>query len=280
MAHPPFPPTGKLPFWGTLAKAIALPFEHAAGVARLTWLWALIIGGLTGLLHRLLDDTQIAAMQAGNTLGPAGLNLVSLLLGLVIGASVAVGWHRLLLRGEQPGSGAYLRLDSTVWSYVALAGLMLLISMPFLATAWVFATKAPELAAQAERANPEIDPWLALLLPFMMIGMWVALFVTTRLSLVLPARAVGVDDLTLSDSWRLTGGSFWRLFGGTLICYLPALLISSLLVSLLGADKSIGSFLAGQALSSMAGIVTSVFPLAFLSLAYRHFTGDGPAPVA
>src|SRR5215469_14850768 len=35
-------------------------------------------------------------------------------------ASVAVAWHRLLLRDEHPGSGVYLRLDNIVAAFAIL----------------------------------------------------------------------------------------------------------------------------------------------------------------
>ena len=53
------------------------------------------------------------------------LTLVSQLIGQVIMlpavASVAVAWHRLLLRGERPGTGHYLRFDRVVIGYAILA---------------------------------------------------------------------------------------------------------------------------------------------------------------
>ncbi len=46
-------------------------------------------------------------------------------------ASVAVAWHRLLLRDEHPGPGFYLRLDKTVAGYAILAFLIgLIITVP------------------------------------------------------------------------------------------------------------------------------------------------------
>jgi hypothetical protein len=53
------------------------------------------------------------------------LTLVSQIVGQLILlpalASVAVAWHRLLLRDEHPGPGIYLRLDSIVVGYAILA---------------------------------------------------------------------------------------------------------------------------------------------------------------
>lgn len=276
-AMAPLPP-GPLPFWSTLGQTFALPLQHLGSVLRLTWAWAILLALVTGVLYRLLDDAQITALQQGAGFGPAGLNLLSLLLGLVIGSSVAVGWHRLLLLGEQPVTAGYLRLDNTVWRYIAVAGLMLVLSMPFFATAFLMGQVAPELTPKPGQPPPELGGGAALLVLVMLAAMCVAFLVTTRWSLALPARAIDDLGLTLGDSWRLTQGNFWRLFAGTMACYLPTLVVASLVASPGLAGGGPSGYIVSVMLSSAAGLVTSVFPLAFLSLAYRHFTRLGPPP--
>ncbi|MFM9939064.1 MAG: hypothetical protein ACKVP7_06175 [Hyphomicrobiaceae bacterium] len=273
---PPSTTTGKLPFWATIAQAYALPFEHIAAVLRITWAWALLLALGTGLLYRLLDDTQIAAMQKGDDLGPAGLSLVSLLLGLIVGSSVAVGWHRLVLLDERPTGRTYLRLDNTVWGYIAVAGLLLVIMLPFLIAAFLMAQVGSEFTPKPGQPPPEISGRYALLFLALILGMVAAFLLTTRLALVLPARAIDDHTLSLGDSWRLTRGSFWRLFGGTLICYLPTLVLAAIFAGLLGNEGSGSSaYIASVMVSSMIGLVTSVFSLGYLALAYRHLVGRG-----
>ena len=55
--------------------------------------------------------------------------------------------------GEPQGGGAYLRLDNTVWRYIAVAGLMLLISLPFLAAGAIVAAEAAARAIQVRVLN-------------------------------------------------------------------------------------------------------------------------------
>ena len=267
----PLRPTGKLPFWEMVGRAYALPLEHAGAIVQMTWAWALILAVGTGALYSLLDAAQLAAIQRGEGLGPASLNLVSLLTGLIVGSSVAVGWHRLLLLGEPQGGGAYLRLDNTVWRYIAVAGLMLLISLPFLAAAFLMSQLTPDLAARADNPPAEVAGWMGLLFIVLLGAMVLAFLLTTRLSLVLPARAIDDMVLTLGDSWRLTQGNFWRLFAGTLACYLPTLVLGGIIASLAGGEgNGSGTFILSTMLSSVAGLVTSVVPLGFLSLAYKQ----------
>jgi hypothetical protein len=72
----------------------------------------------------------VEIMQAGRTGEPFAdpnpvLTLVTQIVGQVIMlpalASVAVAWHRLLLRDEHPGTGVYLRLDRIVAGYAILS---------------------------------------------------------------------------------------------------------------------------------------------------------------
>jgi hypothetical protein len=260
-----------------LAEAMALPFRHAGAVLRLTGAWALVHGAATLLLYRLLDDAEITAIQKGENIGPAGLHLVLLLVGLIIGSSIAVGWHRLLLKGEAPAAGPNMRLDTTVWSYIAVAGLMLLLTMPFLTTAFLFASRAPAILAEAEKPVPEIDGLTALLLPTMLLCMVPALVLTTRLSLALPARSVEDARFTLAGSWRLTRGNFWRLFMGMLACYVPAMVLGGLISAFDGVAHGPWRFLAVNAASSAVALMASVFPLAFLALAYRYLLDTAAA---
>lgn len=278
MSGPSMPVANRLPFWSTFGQALALPLQNVGAVVRLTWAWALILALATGALYRLLDDAQITAIQTGSGFGPASLNLVSLLIGLVVGSSVAVGWHRLVLLDERPAGATYLRLDNLVWHYIAIAGLMLVLSMPFLISAFLFGQVAPEFTPQPGQPPPEIDGQTSLLVLVLMAGMAVAFVTSTRWSLALPARSVGDLGLSLGDSWRLTRGNFWRLFAGTLLCYVPTLVIAALVGSPGLASGGPGGYILSVMLSSASGLVTSVFPLTFLALAYRHLTGRGLLP--
>ena len=128
----------------------------------------------------------------------------------------------------------YLRLDRVVWWYalVLLAFLVLTLG-PFLVVGG---------QASALVDNPDdTQAWVSVALVFIAIalGVAIALFVLPRLSLVLPAIALG-ERLSLADAWRVTRGSTWRLAGATLLCSLPPLipLISAVLVRrYCGADR-------------------------------------------
>ncbi len=272
MAATQSPARPKLPFGATIAEAFTLPFHHAGDIVRLTWGWALLLAVATGGIYRLLDDAQLLAMQKGDTFGPAGLNLLSLLVGLVVGASVAVGWHRLLLAGEGVSAGAYLRFDDTVWRYIAAAGTMMLVTLPFLATVYAMANfKVDALHASGPPQLTGDDParmtFLALAL---LVSFPVAMILTTRWSLVLPARAMEATGFGLADSWAATRGNFWRLLAGTFVCYLPALAAVVLIGGVIGTEPGAWRFIVANMLSAIAGLVTTVFPLGFLTLAYKH----------
>ena len=274
------PSRPKLPFWSTIGEAYRLVLANPGMAARATGLWALVAAIIYGALYALLGADEIAAMQKGSSIGPAGFNLISLLIGLVVGASIAVAWHRFTLAGEAVASATYLRLDARVWSYISVAGLMLLLTLPFLVSTYLFTKHSIALGAVGSGGQPaELDGYYFSLFPFMLVSMLVSLFLTTRLCLLLPARALGHDGFSWGDSWRLTSGNFWRLFGGGSVCYLPLLAAAVVSGAITPEGQSVTGFLVSSILMAVLGIVLAIIPLGFLSLAYRHFAGAGPSSV-
>jgi membrane-anchored glycerophosphoryl diester phosphodiesterase (GDPDase) len=110
----------------------------------------------------------------------------------------------------------------------------------------------------------------------------------TRLTMALPARAVGHNGINFRAIWARTAGNTWRIGFGFLLCVLPIALVTQALVTgtlmaRMPDPKDSEAVLAW--LSSMAvpnGIMVAILTLsnmvgiAFLSLAYRHFFGPQP----
>jgi hypothetical protein len=111
-------------------------------------------------------------------------------------SSLGVAWHRLLLRGERVRGYAYLRLDSIVAGYAA----------------WLFLVA---VLPDARFLFP--DPSQL----YIGIGMFAGFIAAARLSLLLPAKALQREDLTIGQIWGVTRNSTWRLFFGNMLCLLP-----------------------------------------------------------
>ena len=55
------------------------------------------------------------------------------------------------------------------------------------------------------------------------IGIIAMIFLAPRLSIILPAKAVGSTDITIRKIWHASRGQTWRLALGSLLTYLPFL---------------------------------------------------------
>jgi hypothetical protein len=183
---------------------------------------------------------------------------------LPILSSIAVAWHRLLLRDEHV-SGPYLRLDSVVIGYAVLFFLIaLLFSVPqYLGQIYVAATQPPgaiEIGAAA-LAVQFVCSILTLL----------ALFFGCRLFMVLPAKAVG-RDISFGTAWAATRKNGWRLFWGYMLSLLPFAAFAGGVGYWLSAAQA--SRLTAASVWTITTLLWSLFGMVgvgFLSLAYRHF---------
>jgi len=127
-------------------------------------------------------------------------------------ASMAVAWHRLLLQGEHP---AYLRLDYIVAAYagVAFLGNIIMLAPYYFSVTIRFAAEATQSGAAAFVAS--VEPFASFAIPFIL----------ARLSLVLPAMALGRRDVTFGAAWKISEGHTWWMFWAYVLCFLPVLVV-------------------------------------------------------
>ena len=116
----------KLPLFRTIGQAYALWARNFSDLVRICWFWMLLMVPILAIWD-WWQTAQLAEIVQGIRFGQAFVDphpvltwvtvIVSKLIMLPAVASVAVAWHRLLLRDEHPGPGFYLRLDKTVAGY-------------------------------------------------------------------------------------------------------------------------------------------------------------------
>jgi hypothetical protein len=151
--------------------------------------------------------------------------------GLVGFASIAVSWHRYVLKDELPKGMARLRVDGVVWRYVGnliLIGLMIsLVMIPVAVGAGLIASVAGKLAI----------PVLLVLISIVILPL------IYRLSVKLPAIALERQDFRMGDAWRATDGNWWQIAGiGLLVTVLTwgvglaLVVVSGILQRLLPGD--------------------------------------------
>jgi hypothetical protein len=193
--------------------------QNLGQLVRISWLWLLIMVPVYAAAHWLFSTVWAApAFQTMPRWVITGVTALPSVVDLPFLASIAVAWHRLVLRHERVAASAYLRLDTAVWLYA-------LCSLGFLALTIGPLLCALDFALQRYGVPPVYDdtsPALAIVLPLMALALVAAIFILPRLSLVLPALALG-QRLSPWDAWLATQGNSLRLALATCLCMLPAL---------------------------------------------------------
>lgn len=261
----------KLPLWRTIGEAYSVWFKHLPELIRIAWLWILIMAPIVGLFMWWQAPAMLELMQnarAGRLDPNPGVTVlmqaINSIILLPILSSIAVAWHRLLLRNEQV-SGPYLRLDSVVIGYALLFFLIaLLFSVPqYLGQIYVAMTQPPGAfeISPAALAVQFICSILALL----------ALFFGCRLFMVLPAKALG-RDISFGTAWAATRKNSWRLFWGYMLSLFPLAAIAGGVGYWLSVAQA--SRVTAATVWTIITLLWSLFGMVgvgFLSLAYRHF---------
>jgi len=152
------------------------------------------------------DDPEALAAALPPGIVPAFFAMIAAL--VVIGPWVAVAWHRYVLLDEL-GSGPVPRWDGRRWGEylwamlrVGLAALAIVTVLSLLGSLLVAGFGGGEVLATAVIAG--------VLVP--------ALWAVNRLSLVMPAAALG-ERMGLAESWRLTQPGSTPILGATLMLF-------------------------------------------------------------
>ena len=117
----------------------------------------------------------------------------------------------------------YVRMGFAIGLIVFVALLVVLLSMSLL------------LSPVAKAGTP----WSLIPIPMIFL-LWLAGIATMlRLSLLLPARAVGDLVLTFKETWKRTRGNTWRMFWGIVACTAPPMLAAQLPVQIVLSRASL-----------------------------------------
>jgi hypothetical protein len=266
----------KLPLWRTIGQAYALWGGNFPDLVRTCWLWMLLMAPVFAFLNwwqapHLMEMMEI--MQAAHNGQPFVdpnplLTMLTLIVGKVVAlpalASVAVAWHRLLLKDEHPGPGVYLRLDGIVAGYAVLAFWVGLITLaPGYVSMMLQIVTGTSVTAQ--------DP-LASGVQFLAgVGSITAFFVVARLSLALPGKALGRDDVTFGAAWRVSKGNTWRMLWAYFFCILPLMAFGGGMSYWLFQPDHSRAALTLVPLVGLLSIPLGMISVGMLSLSYRHF---------
>ncbi len=279
--------SGKLPFWKTVGRAYWAFFANPIQIFKSAWLWVVALFAVGFLSEWALwpaEGTAQESVASGNsehswseffdTLYWVWFYTVNLLITVLLVASLAVAWHRLILRGETMRFSYYARLDRLVWYYGGI-GLLLTLAVAFLLTVL---TPFVVFIGVAIQEQSFYSTQRAAELSIAMAGVLfliVCLIMLARLSLILPAFAIGQRAIGFGSIWRATKGNSLRIFAGWLICGLAMMLTEMiyLIVGLGVFDRTEHALFSGFYNAIVA--VTAFPTVSFLSYAFGHFF---PAP--
>jgi hypothetical protein len=245
----------KLAFWRTISLSYSFYFEHLGDALRISWLWLLIFIPLTGAASWLQMSwfrDAVADMKSGKSPAmPIELTIfanASTLAQLLAGCSIAVAWHRLLLLDEHPGLSGGNVISRRLWRYVGIGIAVLLIpGLPaFAVIGAIFLWGLPH--ATDTQGPASSNPAIFILV---LIAYFAAAFVTLRLCLLLPARAVDDTSLTFKQMWTLSRGNAWRIFWGLVACSVPPLILAQIALLVLGVYPNATAFMNGETPKAM-----------------------------
>lgn len=214
---------------------------------RIVAFWVPVIMAL-GMIELYVGPPNLEAQEIGS---PHAVQMFTFLVSLMAICSVAVNWHRFILRDEAVSS---LRLDSHVLLYAGNTILLLL---------------AMFLPALITVTGVLFAPAAAMLLG--LAAMVLTGAAITRLSVKLPAVALGDRNFSFRDAWVASGGNFWPCVAVFLLnmaiaaAALLALIVWTSLLGLLGEVAGHVAFLAGATVLQLffavfnASIFTSLY---------------------
>jgi hypothetical protein len=240
----------QLPVLRIISQAYRAPFENAAALLHASWLWLLLMAPIMFLFHWVTWSWLPQPPQAPG-IQTSLIAWADCVITLPFLSSIAVAWHRLVLRGELVRFS--LRLGSVVWTYFI--------------TSLILET-VPRIWGVAANILP---------LPLLLVLWAVSLVLATRMSVILPAVAVQRYDVSWKRVWAATRWNTWRLVYGTVLCAGPLIITGAIFWSVFGSPTVEGrlSYALRETTYVLVGAILGIVEVGFLSFAYRWFFEAG-----
>ncbi|MGD9669286.1 MAG: hypothetical protein AB7U75_09525 [Hyphomicrobiaceae bacterium] len=284
---------GKIPLWIYIREAHRLLWRDRTTVVRFAAPWfALLIVADAVINWAYFPRSQ--SQSVGHTWPDFLYSVVSMALPITIGAIVAVLLHRhIILPEESIERGRPLAPPSLVTAYLGRTIAMQMYTFGPLAlgavSMWLLLSIVigPEASDAVEVATSS-GIWTnddLILLGALALLFIPACYLPVRISLALPATAIGSPKRTFRDSWLVTRSQFWRLFGGGVVSYWPFWLTLALTFRFFMAEsESQVQFVATSSVQTVALCFSDLIWVAYFSLAYRNLVPEpmlqnAPSPI-
>lgn len=199
-----------LPVFETVGQSFGYSFKNIGLMIKLSWLWVILLLVLAAAFLALFGDAAQVEGQAVPDGGAMAAFTVLMVVYFIAIYSIAVGWHRALLLGEQPG-WINFRVGRRELGYLGYTLLVaLLAAFPMLIGFLV-------VGALTSFSGDSRETLGLGLIAVGAAGVVVMLLLMGRLQLVLPGTAVGDRRVAIRQSFDLTRGNSWRILGGFLL---------------------------------------------------------------
>jgi len=256
--------TRQLPAAACIGHAIRSVRNNIVYAFRISWPWYAILVPISLGASYVIDNLTGGDPEKVFTAPVLAIYLVLLPISLVALSSIAVNWHRYILLDEVPHGSEIFRLDDKTWRYL---GNVVLISL-ICAGIGIAAALIMGLAAAGGQAIVVI----AAILFIIAMAFIVVLFF--RLSVKLPAIALGRRDFNLADSFAVTKDNTLRLLALALLEFLlvfAALAAMVLILVLAGYVSLMLSFVIGSILQVLFNWIFTIFSITLLTSLYGFF---------
>jgi hypothetical protein len=249
--------------------------ENIPAAFAMSWPW-LVVGGLLSIYpyYVILTSSVVANESSSATFAEVAPALFAILflvaLFMVIFASIAVNWHRYILRDEWPTGANKLRFDRQVARYIGNLFLIslavgLLLIIPMIVLTAVFGR---------DRAEPALGEFSLIKTAIAGVVSFIAGGVFFRYALQLPAVALGRRDYGIGLSARDTGGNFVQLGLLSVLSWLVNEAAQYGVLALVWASGAIGSNVAlaiSIAISFLMTWLLGLLGITLLSSLYGYF---------
>ena len=226
-----------------------------------------------------------------------GIILLNVIIYISAWSSIAVLWHRQLLRNEDSSDLIIVNRSSIkyvgryIWIVITVSFLMILISTPFIIIGLIigklFGLSDFDIDSSSSVIYFTDFDFLAYVLDFTRIG-WIELMIASaffglsavmslRFSVSLPAAALENSEITPDIAWKATQGNSLRLFGAMLLASIPysiAMYILRFLINMTYLSESALIMLLTNVLWNIGSMILILIAVTFLSVAYAFFVDD------
>lgn len=265
----------KLPVWAIVRDTYRSVGEHADALGALsrgtaTAATIALVLSFAAVQLILSDERRGAAfleLPAGERVAAyTSLAMLMVFIGLFV---IIVRWHRMIVRDLAPRA---TRSGATRAALLYFARSLLLGSLGV--SIGVVCALVPVTLTRGLPLSEDVRWWITV--AFVVGGIVAALVTVGRLSLILPAGAVGDYHVTMGRAWHMSRGNAWRILAGSVLASGPVFFVNvvfnGFIEALPSMSANVASLLAMLTLSLLLFVLTAIVQASFLSYAYRFLS--------